>query len=74
MNSNWFKKYKWVHVPVHPMGYLVTLLAILFMVPVTLSVIRNGHSVSDDLYTLFVFGTCTSYWWNRLAEISSREK
>ncbi len=73
MKQYWFKRAGWVNFPIHPMGYLVTLLGIIFMVPVTLAVIRNGHSVSDDLYQIFVFGTCTAFWWKWIAENTSMD-
>ena len=50
MKQIWFKKTGWIYLPVHPLGFLVTLLAIIFMVPIVMAVVRNGHSVSDDLY------------------------
>jgi hypothetical protein len=68
MKQDWFKKTGWVYFPIHPMGFMVTLLAIIFMVPVIMAVTRNGHSVSDDLYKLFVYGTCTAFWWKWIAE------
>jgi hypothetical protein len=71
MKQQWFKKTRFVHIPVHPLGYAVTLLAILFMVPVTMAVVRNGHSVTDNLYSLFVYATCTAFWWKWIAEKTS---
>jgi hypothetical protein len=71
VEQNWFRKAGWLYLPTHTMGYLVTLLAILFMVPVTMAVVRNGHSVSDDLYSIFVFATCTAFWWKWIAEKTS---
>jgi hypothetical protein len=68
MEQCWFKKAGWLYSPISHMGYMVTLLAIIFMVPVTMAVIRNGHSVSDDLYQLLVYGTCTAFWWKWIAE------
>lgn len=66
-----FKKWGWIFLPVHPIGVLVTLLAILFLVPVYGAIIRNGHSVSDDLYHMFVYTTCTAFWWKWIAEKTS---
>ncbi len=71
MNTIWFKKFGWAYVPVHIMGLLMTLLAVLFLVPVYMAVIRNGHSVSDDLYHMFVYTTCTAFWWKWVAEKTS---
>jgi hypothetical protein len=72
MKHNWFKKTSWVYFPIHPIGYAVTLLAIIFMVPVTMAVFKNGHSISDDLYELFVYATCTAFWWKWIAEKTSQ--
>ena len=39
-----------------------------FMVPIIMALILNGHSISDDLYQIFVFGTCTAFWWKWVSE------
>lgn len=67
MKNNWFVKTGWVYLPVHFMGYLVTVMAIVFLIPVVASVIRNGHSASDDLCQLFVYVSCVAFWWNWIA-------
>ena len=71
MNNIWFKKFGWIYVPVHAMGLVVTLLAIVFLVPVYAAIARNGHSVSDDLYQMFVYTTCAAFWWKWIAEKTS---
>ena len=71
MKTIWFKKFGWMYLPISAMGVLVTLLAIIFLIPVYMATIRNGHSVSDDLYQLFVFTTCTAFWWKWVAEKTS---
>ena len=71
MKTIWFKQLGWLYIPIHPAGYHISLLAILSMVPICMAVIRNGHSVSDDLYEIFVFGTCTAFWWKWVAEKTS---
>lgn len=71
MKQQWFKKAGWVYIPVHPLGLTVTILAIVFMIPICIAIFRNGHSVSDDLYELFVYGTCTAFWWKWIAEKTS---
>ncbi len=72
MNNNiWFKKLGWAYVPVTAMGILVTVLAIVFLIPVYAAIARNGHSVSDDLYHMFVYTTCTAFWWKWIAEKTS---
>ncbi|NJO25862.1 MAG: hypothetical protein HC867_09065 [Bacteroidia bacterium] len=71
MKTIWFKKSGWLYVPVHGMGLLITLLAIVFMVPVCVNALRNGHSVSDGLYQIFIYGSCTVFWWKWIAEKTS---
>jgi len=71
MKQIWFKKVGWVYLPVNFMGGLVTLLAIAFMVPVVLAANRTAHSVTDELYEIFVFATCTAFWWKWVAEKTS---
>lgn len=62
MNTAWFKPFGWIYIPVHIMGTLVTILAIIFLVPVYIIIVRNGHSVSDDPNHMFVYTTCTAFW------------
>lgn len=71
MEQKWFKSLGWFYIPVHPFGIIVTILAVIFMMPICIAVIRNGHSVSDDLYQLFVYGSCTVFWWKWIAEKTS---
>ena len=71
MKLVWFKRVGWVYLPVHAMGLLVTLAAIVFMVPVVMAVVRTGHSVTDDLYKIFVYATCTAFWWKWIADKTS---
>jgi hypothetical protein len=71
MKQIWFKRIGWFYLPVHIMGLLITLAAAVFMVPVCIAVVRNGHSVSDDLYKIFIYATCTAFWWQWIAEKTS---
>ncbi len=71
MHQTWFKKDGWVYWPVSGMGVFVSLLAVLFMIPVCMATFRNAHSVSDGLYQLFIYGTCTAFWWKWVAEKTS---
>lgn len=67
----WFKKWGLLYLPIHPIGVLVTLFAILFLIPVYAAIVRNGHSLSDDLYHMFVYTTCTAFWWKWIADKTS---
>lgn len=58
----------WVYLPTHLLGYMVTLLAILFMIPVLMGVYKNAPAVSDALNQLFVNITFITFWWNQVAE------
>lgn len=71
MKQVWFKKMGWVYWPTHVMGIVVTLLAIAFMVPVVMAADRSAHSVTDELYEIFVYATCTAFWWKWVAEKTS---
>ena len=67
----WFRKFGITYFPIHPAGYAITLLAIIFMAPVVMAIDRSVHSVSDELYQIFVYGTCTAFWWKWVAEKTS---
>jgi hypothetical protein len=71
MKSLWFKHLGWLYLPVHPMGWLVTIGAIIFLVPIFMAITRNGHSASDNLYQLFVYTSCTAFWWKWIADKTS---
>jgi hypothetical protein len=71
MKTIWFKKLWLIYLPVHIMGLLITLFAILLMVPVSITILRSAHPVSDDLYQIFVYGTCTAFWWKWVADKTS---
>lgn len=74
MKQVWFKRAGWFYVPVHPLGYLVTSLAIVFMIPIIIAADRTTHSVTDEFYEIFVFTTCTAFWWKWVAEKTSSKQ
>lgn len=74
MKQVWFKRTGWFYIPIHPLGFLVTGLAVAFMVPVVLAADRNAHSVTDEFYEIFVFATCTAFWWKWVAEKTSSKQ
>jgi hypothetical protein len=71
MKQIWFKKFGWIYLPNHPMGVSITFLAIVYLIPVYMAIARNGLSVSDDLYEMFVYTTCTAFWWKWIADRTS---
>ncbi len=68
MKKIWFKKTSLGYMPIHPMGFLISLLALVFMIPIVIATNRQAHSVSDMFYQLFVYGSCTLFWWKWVAE------
>jgi hypothetical protein len=71
MKQLWFKRKGWVYIPVHPLGFAVTILAIIFMVPIVIAVDKNTHSITDELYQIFIYPTCTAFWWKWVADKTS---
>ena len=71
MKTIWFKRLGLFYIPIHFMGFIITLLAIIFLMPVYMAIIKNGHSISDDLYHIFVYTTCTAFWWKWIAHKTS---
>lgn len=55
MKNIWFKKSGWIHYPISPIGYIITILALAFCVQAFIVVDRQSHSVSDTFYGLFPF-------------------
>ena len=62
MKTTWFKRWSRIYEPVHLAGFVITLLIIIFLVPVYVAIIRSGHSGGDDLYHMFVYEFCTAFW------------
>ena len=71
MKQIWFKRMGWFYFPVHALGYLATLAAVVFMIPIVMAIDRNAHSVTDELYEIFIYATCTAFWWKWVAEKTS---
>ena len=71
MKTIWFKQFGPFYLPVHLAGYCITILAILFLVPVCKMVLSDSHAIGDDLCQIFVHTTCTAFWWKWLAEKTS---
>lgn len=71
MKTIWFKQLGPFYVPVHLIGYIITMLCILFIVPVWMAVLRNSYSINDDLCHIFVYTSCMAFWWKWIAEKTS---
>ena len=72
MKQIWFKRTGMFYIPVHPLGYTVTILAIVFMAPIIIAIDKTAHSVTDELYTIFIYATCTAFWWKWVADKTSK--
>ena len=72
MKRSWFKPYAGFYLPVTIEGVIVTVVAMAFLAPIYAAIIRNGHSVSDDMYHMFVYTSCTVFWWKWVAEKNSK--
>lgn len=71
MKQIWFKKAGWLYLPIHAMGMLVTITAIILLVAVCMVVFKNGYSTGDELYKVFIYITCTAFWWKWIADKTS---
>lgn len=72
MKNIWFRKWHFLYVPVHPMGFIVSLLAIGFMVPVIFALFKSEQDFGKSLYEVFIYGTCTAFWWKWVVDRSSQ--
>jgi hypothetical protein len=59
MTKKWFKRLGWFHVPASAPGAVLCVLAFVFCLTVFRAVDRHSHSVSDTLYGVFPFFSCT---------------
>ena len=55
----WFKRWGWFYRPVHPMGFVIAMLALGFLANVFVALDAHAHSVSDLLYQFYVFAVPT---------------
>jgi hypothetical protein len=74
MKANWFKRLGWFYVPVSVPGVVLCVLAAAFCVTVFAAVDRHSHSVSDTLYGVFPFFTCTFLLLDWIGRRASEEK
>jgi hypothetical protein len=70
----WFKRWGWLYRPVHPLGFVVSLAALAFVVQVFLAIDARSHSVSDTLYQFYAYATPTFLGLMWIASRTSDEK
>lgn len=54
-----YRKSKIIHTPASVGGYVIDLLAMLFVLTVIIAANQNSHSVSDMLYAIFPYAVPT---------------
>jgi hypothetical protein len=59
MKRQWFRPWGWVYRPVSLAGWVAAALVAAFWLNVFIAVDRRAHSVSDLLYGVFPFFTCS---------------
>ena len=69
----WFERCGWLYRPVHPLGYIVSLAALAFLVQVFLAIDARSHSVTDTLYQFYVYAAPTFLGLMWIASRTSRE-
>lgn len=72
MRRSWFKRFGWFYLPTSAAGFAVFVLAVAFCLNVFVAIDRHSHSVSDTLYGVFPFFTCTFLIVDWIARNSSR--
>ena len=53
MKNAWFKKWGWIHQPTNVIGWILSLLVLVFIIWVFVLVDRDSHSASDTLIGVF---------------------
>lgn len=72
-SAPWFKRLGWFYRPVHPLGWVVSLLALAFVVQVFVALDRHSHSVTDTLYHLYAYAAPTFLGLMWIASRTSEE-
>jgi len=67
MESTWFVPFGWLHRPVTVAGWLVTLVALAYLVQVFLAIDAHAHSVTDTLYAVYPHWGVTCLGWDWIA-------
>jgi hypothetical protein len=67
MKSHYFKQAGLLYLPVHLVGWLVSVFAIAICVWFFIVIDRTSHSASDTLTRFFVYATCVAFWFKWFA-------
>jgi hypothetical protein len=74
MKTKWFNRIGWFHIPGSVPGVIITLAALAFCAQVFWAVDRKSHSVTDTLYGVFPFFTCTFLLFEWIAQRTSNHR
>lgn len=55
----WFKRWGWFYRPVHPVGFVIALIALAFLANVFVALDAQARSVSDLFYHFYVYAAPT---------------
>ncbi|HVU25068.1 MAG TPA: hypothetical protein VHE13_13155 [Opitutus sp.] len=69
----WFKRWGWLYRPVHPLGFVVGLLALGFLANVFVALDAQARSVADLLYRFHAYAAPTFLGLMWLASRTSDE-
>jgi len=67
MNACWFVPLGWLHRPRNVAGWLVTLVALAYMIQVFAAIDVRAHSVTDTLYAAYPHWGVTFLGWDWIA-------
>jgi hypothetical protein len=70
MKQAWFVPFGWLHRPTTPVGWLVTLAGVAYMVQVFLAIDAHSHSATDTLYAVYPHWGVTFLGWDWIARRS----
>jgi hypothetical protein len=58
MKQTWFKKPAWAWLLYQAIDAVMALLATVSLIAFYISLVRNGQSISGELYEMFLYTTC----------------
>ena len=50
-------------VVIQGLCWLIVLLFIVFLIPPTTAIAKQDHSLSDDIFRLYIYPAAVAFWW-----------
>ncbi|HTI72915.1 MAG TPA: hypothetical protein VMF06_23280 [Candidatus Limnocylindria bacterium] len=72
MKTPWFKPWGCWYRPIHPVGWLILVLSLLFCLQTFRAIDRRSHSATDTLYNVFPFVASTVLLFEMVARKTAR--